>query len=108
MLFRIIKHPQFQKMTNYYKLGLHFAIITGGISVNILGISLLEDKYINYYKVQNHKVQNHIVQNPLHGFLIIIGSFSVGLFGGLFYPLIIPFSTIYFINQIRKERICNY
>lgn len=95
MLFRIIKHPQFQKMTNYYKLGLPFAIITGGFSGNILGISLL-DKYINYYKY-------NIIQNPLQGFSIIIGSFSLGLFGGLFYPVIIPFSAIYFMNQIRND-----
>ena len=87
MLFRIIKHPQFQKMTTYYKLGLPFAIITGGFSGNILGISL-SDKYI---------------QNPLQGVSIIIGSFSLGLIGGLFYPVVIPFSAIYFMNQIRKD-----
>ncbi len=92
----IVKHPQFQKMSNYYSMSLPFSIIIGGFSGIILGVSML-DKYIEERNSPNMLIQSNI--NPRKGFGIIIGSFCAGLVGGVFYPVALPFSAIYFINQ---------
>jgi hypothetical protein len=37
---------------------------------------------------------------PLKTFGLIIGSFSLGLISGFFYPILIPVSAVYAINTI--------
>ena len=44
-LTTIVKHPQFQKISDYYSMGLPFSIMIGGFSGTFLSISML-DKYI--------------------------------------------------------------
>ena len=99
MLNRIInrlKHPQFQKMLNYYTIGLPFAIMIGGMSGTMIGISRM-DKYIYDY---HDSVIVKPKSDPLKVFGLIIGSFSLGLISGIFYPILIPVSAVYAINTI--------
>jgi len=99
-LTTIVKHPQFQKMKNYYITGLPFAIMIGGMSGTMLGISTL-DKYMDKY-MDNNEYRSVMVKpksHPLKEFGIIIGSFSLGLIGGVFYPIVIPVSAIYTIIE---------
>ncbi len=96
----IVKQPQFQKMKNYYTIGLPFAIMIGGMTGTMLGISNL-DKYMDKY-MDNNEYQIGMVKpksHPLKEFGIIIGSFSLGLIGGVFYPIVIPVSAIYTIIE---------
>lgn len=68
----IVKHPQFQKMSDYYSMGLPFSIIIGGFSGIIVGVSML-DKYIEERNSPNMLIQTNI--NPRKGIGIIIGGF---------------------------------
>ena len=99
-LTTIVKHPQFQKMSNYYLIGLPFAIMIGGMSGTIAGVSML-DKYVEDRKLLNILIRTDI--NPRKCFAIIIGSFCAGLVGGIFYPVALPFGAIYFINQTLNQ-----
>ena len=99
-IVNIVKHPQFQKMSNYYTTGLPFAIIIGGFSGMMIGVSML-DKYIEERNSPNMLIQSNI--NPRKGIGIIIGGFCAGLVGGIFYPVALPFSAIYFINQTLNQ-----
>ena len=107
-LTTIVKHPQFQKMKNYYTMGLPFAIMIGGITGTMIGISCL-DKYMDKYMDKNmdkNEYQSVMVKpksNPLKAFGLIIGSFSLGLISGFFYPILIPVSAAYFINQLKED-----
>jgi len=96
----VINHPQFQKMKNYYTNGLPVAVMIGGISGTIAGVSML-DKYIEDRNLLNILIRTDI--NPRKCFAIIIGSFCAGLVGGLFYPIALPFSAAYFINQTLNQ-----
>lgn len=96
----IVKHPQFQKMSDYYSMGLPFSIIIGGFSGIIVGVSML-DKYIEERNSPNMLIQTNI--NPRKGIGIIIGGFCAGLVGGVFYPVALPFSAIYLINQTLNQ-----
>ena len=96
----IVKHPQFQKMSNYYFMSLPFSIMIGGFSGIIVGVSML-DKYIEERNSPNRLIQNNI--NPRKGIGIIIGGFCAGLMGGIFYPIVLPFSAAYFINQTLNQ-----
>ena len=96
----IVKHPQFQKMSNYYTSGLPFAVILGGMSGTIIGVSMM-DKYIEDRNLLNILIRTNI--NPRKCFGIIIGSFCAGLVGGILYPVALPFSAIYFINQTLNQ-----
>ena len=103
MLNRIVKmvnHKQFQKMSNYYSMGLPFAIIIGGFSGMMIGVSML-DKYIVERNSPNMLIQSNI--NPRKGIGIIIGGFCAGLVGGIFYPVALPFSMVYFIKQTLNQ-----
>jgi len=100
MLSRIVKHPQFQKMSNYYSIGLPFSVMIGGFSGIILGVSML-DKYIEERNSPNMLIQSNI--SPRRGAMIILGGFFAGLVGGVFYPIVIPFSAAYFINHTLKQ-----
>ena len=106
---RLIKHPQFQKMKNYYTSGLPFAIMIGGMTGTILGISnldkymdKLEFRYIPQYVNKNEyrSVMLKLNSGLLKPFGLIIGSFSLGLISGFFYPILIPVSAVYAINTI--------
>ena len=99
-LTTIVKHPQFQKMTEYYTSGLPFAIMIGGFSGIIVGVSML-DKYIEERNLPNRLIQINI--NPRKGIGIIIGGFCAGLVGGILYPIALPFSAIYLINQTLNQ-----
>ncbi len=112
MLSRILKHPQFQKIKNYYSMGLPFAIMIGGMSGTMLGISSLDkymDKYMDKYTdkyMDNNEYQSVMLKpksTPLKAFGLIIGSFSLGLISGFFYPILIPVSAAYFINQLKED-----
>ena len=92
----IVKHPQFQKIFNYYSSNLPFAIIIGGFSGIIVGVSML-DKYIEERNSPNRLIKINI--NPRKGIGIIIGGFCAGLMGGILYPIALPFSMVYLINQ---------
>ena len=96
----IVKHPQFQKMSNYYLIGLPFAIMIGGFSGMMIGVSML-DKYIEERNSPNMLIQSNI--NTRKGIGIIIGGFCAGLVGGIFYPVALPFGTAYFINQTLNQ-----
>ena len=98
-LTTIVKHPQFQKMYGYYSMGLPVAIMLGGMSGTMIGISKM-DKYIYEH---HDSVIVKPKSDPLKVFGLIIGSFSLGLISGFFYPILIPVSAAYFINQILKE-----
>ena len=107
-LTTIVKHPQFQKMKNYYTCGLPFAVMIGGMSGTMIGISCMDkymdknmDKYMD--KNENQSVMVKPKFHPLKAFGLIIGSFSLGLIGGIFYPILIPFSGAYFIIQTLKQ-----
>ncbi len=93
----VINHPQFQKMKNYYTNGLPIAVMIGGISGTMIGVSML-DKYIEERNFLNILIRTDI--NPRKCFAIILGSFCAGLVGGVFYPVALPFSTGYLINQM--------
>ena len=95
-IVNVINHPQFQKISDYYSMGLPFSIMIGGFSGTFLSISML-DKYIEDKYSPNMLIQSNI--NPRKGIGIIIGGFCAGLVGGIFYPVALPFSAIYFINQ---------
>ena len=99
-LTNIVKHPQFQKMSNYYSMGLPFSIMIGGFSGIIVGVSRLE-KYIEERKSPNMFLQFKI--NPRKGIEIIIGGFCTGLVCGILYPIALPFSAIYLINQTLNQ-----
>ena len=99
-IVNIVKHPQFQKMSNYYTTGLPFAIIIGGFSGMMIGVSML-DKYIEERNSPNMLIQTNI--SPRKGAMIILGWFFAGLVGGIFYPIVIPFSAAYFINHTLKQ-----
>ena len=99
-LTTIVKHPQFQKMSNYYLIGLPFAIMIGGFSGMMIGVSML-DKYIEERNSPNMLIQSNI--NPRKGIGIIIGGFCAGLVGGIFYPVALPFGAAYFINQTLNQ-----
>ena len=99
-LTNIVKHPQFQKIFNYYSMGLPFSIIIGGFSGIIVGVSML-DKYIEERNSPNMLIQSKIT--PRKGFGIIMGGFCAGLVGGIFYPIVLPFSAIYLINQTLNQ-----
>ena len=108
-LTTIVKHPQFQKMKNYYTTGLPFAIMLGGMSGTMLGISnldkymdKLELRYIPQYVNKNEyrSVMLKLNSGLLKQFGLIIGSFSLGLISGFFYPILIPVSAVYAINTI--------
>lgn len=103
-LTTIVKHPQFQKMKNYYTMGLPFAIMIGGMSGTMIGISYM-DKYMdkNMDKNEYQSVMVKPKSNPLKAFGLIIGSFSLGLISGFFYPILIPVSAAYFINQLKED-----
>ena len=88
-----------QKMLNYYTSGLPFAIMLGGMSGTMIGISKM-DKYIYEH---HDSVIVKPKSDPLKVFGLIIGSFSLGLISGIFYPILIPVSAFYAINQILKE-----
>ena len=96
----IVKHPQFQKITEYYTANLPFAIMIGGFSGIIVGVSML-DKYIEERNSPNMLIQSNI--NPRKGIGIIIGGFCAGLVGGFFYPVALPFGVAYFINQTLNQ-----
>ncbi len=96
----IVKHPQFQKISDYYSMGLPFALMLGGFSGTLLSISML-DKYIEDKYSNNVLIQSNI--NPRRGFGIIMGGFCAGLVGGIFYPIVLPFSAAYFINQTLNQ-----
>ena len=96
-IVNVINHPQFQQMTNYYTKGLPFAIMIGGMSGTIIGISNLDN---------NNEYRNVMLKpnsTPLKAFGLIIGSFSLGLISGFFYPIVIPVSAAYFINQLKED-----
>ncbi len=95
-IVNVIKHPQFQKISDYYSMGLPFALMLGGFSGTLLSISML-DKYIEDKYSNNVLIQSNI--NPRRGFGIIMGGFCAGLVGGIFYPIVLPFSAAYFIKQ---------
>jgi hypothetical protein len=108
-LTTIVKHPQFQKMKNYYTTGLPFAIMIGGMTGTMLGISNLDKytdkpelRYIPQYMDKNEYRSVMLKPNsgPLKPFGLIIGSFSLGLISGFFYPILIPVSAVYAINTI--------
>ena len=99
-IVNIVKHPQFQKMSNYYTTGLPFAIIIGGFSGMMIGVSML-DKYIEERNSPNMLIQTNI--NPRRGFGIIMGGFCAGLVGGIFYPIALPFGMVYLINQTLNQ-----
>ena len=99
-IVNIVKHPQFQKMSNYYTTGLPFAIIIGGFSGMMIGVSML-DKYIEERNSPNMLIQSNI--NPRKGIGIIIGGFCAGLVGGILYPIALPFSMVYLINQTLNQ-----
>ena len=99
-IVNIVKHPQFQKMSNYYTTGLPFAIMIGGFSGIIVGVSML-DKYIEERNSPNRLIQINI--NPRKGIGIIIGGFCAGLMGGIFYPVALPFGMVYLINQTLNQ-----
>ena len=99
-LTTIVKHPQFQKISDYYSMGLPFALMMGGFSGTILGVSML-DKYIEYQYSYNSLIKTNI--SPRKGVMIILGGFCTGLVGGLFYPIVIPFSSAYFITQTLNQ-----
>jgi len=99
-IVNVIKHPQFQKMTDYYSMGLPFALMLGGFSGTFLGVSIL-DKYIEYHYSYNSLIKTNI--SPRKGVMIILGGFCTGLVGGLFYPIVIPFSSAYFIKQTLNQ-----
>ena len=96
----VINHPQFQKMKNYYTNGLPFAVMIGGMSGTIAGVSIL-DKYIEDRNLLNILIRTDI--NPRKCFAIILGSFCAGLVGGIFYPVALPFSMVYLINQTLNQ-----
>ena len=108
-LTTIVKHPQFQKMKNYYTTGLPFAIMIGGMTGTMLGISNLDkymDKselryipqYIDKYEYRSVMLKRN--SGLLKPFGLIIGSCSLGLISGFFYPILIPVSAVYAINTI--------
>jgi len=102
MLNRIInrlKQPQFQKMQNYYTMGLPFAIMLGGMSGTIIGISRMDKNIYEYDSTIMVKPKS----NPLKAFGLIIGSLSLGLISGFFYPILIPVSAVYFINKFKED-----
>ena len=99
-IVNVIKHPQFQKMSDYYSMGLPFALMLGGFSGTILGVSML-DKYIEYQYSYNRLIKTNI--SPRKGAMIILGGFCAGLMGGVFYPIVIPFSSAYFIKQTLNQ-----
>ena len=99
-IVNIVKHPQFQKMSNYYTTGLPFAIIIGGFSGMMIGVSML-DKYIEERNSPNMLIQSNI--NPRKGIGIIIGGFCAGLVCGILYPIALPFSMVYLINQTLNQ-----
>ena len=99
-IVKLVKHKQVQKMTELYFSTLPFAIIIGGFSGIILGVSML-DKYIEERKSPNMLIQSNI--NPRKGIGIIIGSFCAGLMGGLLYPIALPFGAVYLINQTLNQ-----
>jgi hypothetical protein len=96
----IVKHPQFQKMSNYYTSGLPFAVMLGGMSGTMIGVSML-DKYIEDRNSPNKLIQINIT--PRKGIGIIIGGFCAGLVCGILYPVALPFSAIYLINQTLNQ-----
>ena len=100
----IVKHPQFQKMSDYYTCGLPFAVMIGGMSGTMIGISYM-DKYMdkNMDKNEYQSVMVKPKSDPLKVFGLIIGSFSLGLISGFFYPILIPVSAAYFINQLKED-----
>ena len=98
-LTTIVKHPQFQKMSDYYTCGLPFAVMIGGMSGTMIGISKM-DKYIYEH---HDSVIVKPKSDPLKVFGLIIGSFSLGLISGIFYPILIPVSAAYFINQLKED-----
>ena len=59
------------------------------------------DKYIEERNSPNMLIQSNI--NPRKGVGIIIGGFCAGLVGGIFYPVALPFSMIYLINQTLNQ-----
>ena len=59
------------------------------------------DKYIEEKNSPNMLIQSNI--SPRKGAMIILGGFCVGLLGGIFYPIVIPFSAAYFINHTLKQ-----
>ena len=112
-LTTIVKHPQFQKMKNYYTSGLPVAIMIGGMTGTMLGISnldkymdKLELRYIPQYVNKNENKNEYrsamlkLNSSLLKPFGLIIGSFSLGLISGFFYPILIPVSVVYTINTI--------
>ena len=106
-LTTIVKHPQFQKMKNYYTTGLPVAIMIGGMTGTMLGISNL-DKYMDKLELipqyvnknEYRSVMLKLNSSLLKPFGIIFGSFSLGLISGFFYPILIPVSAVYVINTI--------
>ncbi len=99
-IVNIINQPQFQQIFNYYSSNLPFAIILGGFSGTMIGVSML-DKYIEERNSPNRLIQINI--NPRKGIGIIIGGFCAGLVCGLLYPIALPFSAIYFIKQTLNQ-----
>ena len=99
-IVNIVKHPQFQKMSDYYSVGLPFAIMIGGFSGMMIGVSWL-DKYIEERNSPNMLIQSNIT--PRKGIGIIIGGFCAGLVGGIFYPIALPFGMVYLINQTLNQ-----
>ena len=85
------------KMNKYYCTGLPFAIMIGGCTGTILGGEMLN----TYIHVNRNRKAPSI--NPVKGFGIIIGGFSLGLIGGIVYPIAIPCSAVYFINITMKQ-----
>lgn len=93
-----------KKMNKYYCTGLPFAIMIGGVSGTVLGGEMLSTYiYSNKTDVNSTNIDSTKSINPLKGFGIIIGGFSLGLIGGIFYPISIPCSAVYFINITMKE-----
>ena len=60
------------------------------------------DKYMDKYMDKNEYRSVMLKPNstPLKAFGLIIGSFSLGLISGFFYPILIPVSVVYTINTI--------
>ncbi len=96
-------------MNKYYCTGLPFAIMIGGVSGTVLGGEMLSTYIysnktdVNSTNIDSTNIDSTKLINPLKGFGIIIGGFSLGLIGGIFYPISIPCSAVYFINISMKQ-----
>ena len=70
-----------------------------GSTSGLLRTYIVQDENKNEYRSAMLKLNSSL----LKPFGLIIGSFSLGLISGFFYPILIPVSAAYFINQLKED-----